>query len=166
LSHPLRVGLISDTHGHLRPEVFDAFAGVDRVLHAGDVGDPEILADLATIAPVTAVWGNADGMAVHAVTREQAEIEVGGVRMAVIHGHQVHPHYSSLVERFPGARVIVHGHTHVPRSVEVGGAIVVNPGAAGMALKGHPPAVCILEIQDGAIRLCRVDLSIDDGSEA
>ncbi len=166
MSRPLRIGLISDTHGHLRPEVFDAFEGVDRILHAGDVGDPEILADLATIAPVTAVWGNTDGVAVHAVTREQAEIEVGGVRVAVIHGHQVHPHYSSLVGRFPGAQVIVHGHTHIPRSVEAGGAIVVNPGAAGMALKGHPPAVSILEILDGAVGLRPVDLSLDDRSEA
>src|SRR5690606_23566081 len=63
-AHPVspsfRVGLISDTHGRLRPEVFDIFAGVDRIVHAGDVGDRDILIELAAIAPVTAVWGNVD----------------------------------------------------------------------------------------------------------
>jgi putative phosphoesterase len=153
-----RLGLISDTHGLLRPEVFSAFRDVDRILHAGDVEDPRILTDLSTIAPVTAVWGNVDGVAVQAVTREETVVEAGGVRVALIHGHQVHPHYAALSGRFPGARVIVHGHTHVPRQRESAGVLLVNPGAAGDAQKGYPPSVAILEIRDGAISARHVEL--------
>ena len=144
-----RVGLISDTHGHLRPEVFEALEGVERVLHAGDVENPDHLADLEIIAPVTAVSGNVDGPKVRAGVPEQAVVEAGGIRIAVIHGHQVHPDYRLLLARFPDASVIVHGHTHVPRCDPVGGVLLVNPGAAGCAQKGYPPSVAILEVTDG-----------------
>jgi putative phosphoesterase len=154
-----RIGLISDTHGHLRPEVFDALAGVERVIHAGDVEDPDHLTDLAAIAPVTAVAGNVDGLAVRAVLPEQAVVDAAGVRVAVIHGHQVHPDYRRLLARFPDARVIVHGHTHVPRCDRVGDVLIVNPGAAGQAQKGHPPCVAILEVVGGepAVRYVPLD---------
>jgi len=144
-----RVGLISDTHGHLRPEVFAALEGVERVLHAGDVENPDHLTDLSVIAPVTAVSGNVDGPAVRSGVPEQVVVVVGGVRVAVIHGHQVHPEYRLLLARFPDARVIVHGHTHVPRCDMVGDVLLVNPGAAGNAQKGHAPCVAILEVADG-----------------
>ena len=75
-----RVGLISDTHGHLRTAVFDALAGVERVIHAGDVEDPDHLTDLGVIAPVTAVAGNVDTHTVRAVAPEEAEVDVAGVR--------------------------------------------------------------------------------------
>ena len=140
--------MISDTHGHLRPEVFEALRGVDRVLHAGDVQDPDHLTDLGAIAPVTAVYGNVDGHDVRAGVTEQVELDVAGVRVAMIHGHQVHPDYPRLLARFPDARVIVHGHTHVPRCEPFGNVLLVNPGAAGLAQKGHPPSVAILEVTD------------------
>ena len=144
-----RIGLISDTHGLLRPEVFAALEGVERLLHAGDVEYPDHLSDLSVIAPVTAVSGNVDGPAVRAGIPEQAVLGVGGVRVALIHGHQVHPDYRLLLARFPDARVIVHGHTHVPRCDVVGDVLLVNPGAAGKAQKGHAPSVAILEVEDG-----------------
>ncbi len=153
-----RVGLISDTHGHLRPEVFEALEGVERVLHAGDVENPEHLADLEAIAPVTAVSGNVDGPAVRADVPEEAVVAVGGVRVAVIHGHQVHPDYRLLLARFPRARVIVHGHTHVPRCETVGDVLLVNPGAAGKAQKGCPPSVAILEVVSGQPSVRHVSL--------
>jgi putative phosphoesterase len=153
-----RVGLISDTHGHLRPEVFAALEGVERVLHAGDVEDPDHLTDLSVIAPVTAVSGNVDGPAVRSGVPEQAVLVVGGLRVAVIHGHQVHPEYRLLLARFPDARVIVHGHTHVPRCEMVGDVLLVNPGAAGNAQKGHAPSVAILEVADGRPTVRHVNL--------
>ena len=153
-----RIGLIADTHGHLRPEVFDVLAGVDRVIHAGDVVDPVHLTDLAAIAPVTGVSGNVDGHAVRAVAPEQAVFDAAGVRVAVIHGHQVHPDYRRLLARFPDARVIVHGHTHVPRCDRVGDVLIVNPGAAGQAQKGHPPSVAILEVVGGEPTVRHVEL--------
>lgn len=157
--HPAaRVGLISDTHGHLRTAVFDALAGVERVIHAGDVEDPDHLTDLGVIAPVTAVAGNVDTHAVRAVAPDEAEVDVAGVRVAVIHGHQVHPDYRLLLARFPEARVIVHGHTHVPRCDSVGDVLIVNPGAAGKALKGYPPTVAILEVAGGVPTVRHVEL--------
>lgn len=153
-----RVGLISDTHGHLRPEVFEALEGVEQVIHAGDVENPEHLIDLAAIAPVTGVAGNVDGSAVRAVVSEEVVVDVAGLRVAVIHGHQVHPDYRLLLRRFPDAQVIVHGHTHVPRCDSVGDVLIVNPGAAGHAHKGYPPSVAILEISDGQPTVRHVDL--------
>lgn len=153
-----RIGLISDTHGFLRPEVFQALEGVDRILHAGDVEDPDHLTDLGVIAPVTAVAGNVDRHAVRAVAPDEAQVDVAGVHVAVIHGHQVHPDYRLLLARFPEARVIVHGHTHVPRCDSVGDVLIVNPGAAGKAQKGYPPTVAILEVADGVPTVRHVEL--------
>lgn len=153
-----RVGLISDTHGYLGLEVFRALAGVERVIHAGDVEDADHLRDLEAIAPVTAVSGNVDGHAVRAVVPEEAEVVVAGIRLALIHGHQVHPDYRLLLARFPDAKVIVHGHTHVPRCDRVGDVLMVNPGAAGRAQKGYPPSVAILEVSDGVPTVRHVEL--------
>lgn len=158
-----RLGLISDTHGLLRPEVFRVLEGVDRVIHAGDVEDPDHLTDLEAIAPVTAVSGNVDRHDVRAVVPEEAELEVAGVRVAVIHGHQVHPDYRLLLKRFPAARVIVHGHTHVPRCESVGDVLIVNPGAAGSAQKGHAPSVAVLEVTDGRPVVRHVELESPAG---
>ena len=158
--HPaaLLVGLISDTHGHLRSRVFDVFAGVDRILHAGDVEDAGILTDLEAIAPLTAVSGNVDGSRIRATVPEEATLDVGGVRIALIHGHQVHPDYRRLLGRFPDAAVIVHGHTHVPRCDPVGDVLLVNPGAAGKAQKGYLPMVALLEVVDGRATVKHVEL--------
>jgi putative phosphoesterase len=152
------VGLISDTHGHLRPSVLTVFDGVDLILHAGDVEDPDILTDLMAIAPVTAVSGNVDGSEIRAAVPEEATVEVGGVRIGLIHGHQVHPDYRLLLGRFPDAAVIVHGHTHVPRCDSVGEVMIVNPGAAGKALKGYSPMVALLEVVAGRATVKHVEL--------
>jgi putative phosphoesterase len=85
----VKIGIISDTHGLLRPQVFDVFQGVEHILHAGDIGNLDIITELEAIAPVTAVWGNADGWEVRGRVPEVAEVELGGVRVAVIHGMQV-----------------------------------------------------------------------------
>jgi len=127
--------------------------------HVWDLVADSIVTRFPADAPVTAVAGNVDGLAVRAVLPEQAVVDAAGVRVAVIHGHQVHPDYRRLLARFPDARVIVHGHTHVPRCDRVGDVLIVNPGAAGQAQKGHPPCVAILEVVGGepAVRYVPLD---------
>lgn len=153
-----RVGVISDTHGLLRPGVFEAFRGVSHILHAGDVGDSTILADLAAIAPVTAVWGNMDGHEVRSDMPEEALVELQGVRIAVIHGHQLGD-YGRLPARFPEARVIVHGHTHLPANRLVGGTLVLNPGSAGPRRPGKPVTVALLHLDPDGVLARHVHLS-------
>lgn len=145
----MKIGLISDTHGRLRPEVFEILEGVERVLHAGDVGPPGLLVELEAIAPVTAVWGNTDGFELRSTLPEIAEIELAGERVVVVHGHQLgSPTPRALRSAHPGAAVIVYGHTHRPL-VERNGALVVNPGSAGAARFGIPPSVGILTMGAG-----------------
>lgn len=146
----MRIGLISDTHGRLRPEVFELFRGVDHILHAGDVGPADLLVELEAVAPVTAVWGNTDGFDLRARLPEIAAVELAGVRIVVAHGHQLgSPTAPALRRAHPEAAVIVFGHTHRPL-VDPGPALVVNPGSAGAARFGIPPSVGILTLAGGA----------------
>ena len=85
----MRLGIISDTHGMLRPEVFEAFSGVDRILHAGDVGNAGILTDLQALAPVTAVYGNTDGAELRRSLPQVAALELDGFDIVVTHGDQL-----------------------------------------------------------------------------
>lgn len=143
-SEARRVGLISDTHGLLRPEVFEVFAGVDLILHAGDVGDDDILDELATIAPVYAVRGNTDRVD-NPRLPESVELEINGVTVHVSHGHEVGAKPITLMAAYP-ARVIVYGHTHRELITRDGGQLVVNPGAAGARRFDLLPCVGILRI--------------------
>lgn len=153
------IGVISDTHGLLRPEVFEVFEGVSLILHAGDVGSPGILTDLEAIAPVAAVWGNVDGWEIRGHSPESASGEIARLRWAMAHGHQVEPAYERLVERFPGAGLVVHGHTHEPSLVRVGSALLLNPGAAGPRRFDKPVTVAVVEVVgDGAPSVRHVDL--------
>lgn len=143
-----RLGLISDTHGLLRPEVHDAFRGVESILHAGDVGGDEILDELALIAPVHAVFGNTDELG-NTRLRTSIDMEIAGVSIHVSHGHETGaPKPERLIARY-AADVIVYGHTHLPLVTRAAGRLVVNPGAAGPARFEILPSVAILEIRDG-----------------
>ena len=144
----MRVGLISDTHGLVRPSVHRALAGVDLILHAGDVGDDAILDELETIAPVLAVYGNTDSPE---RPRLMAAIDrrLGGLSVHVSHGHEVgSPTPARLVERYP-ADVVVYGHTHRQLVTRVGAQLVVNPGAAGARRFKLLPSVGVLRIGEG-----------------
>ena len=142
----MRIGLISDTHGRLRNEVFELFTGVDRILHAGDVGPPDLLVELESIAPVIAVWGNTDGHELRAALPEAATLDLDARRVVVVHGHQLgSPTPSALREAHRDADVIVYGHTHRPL-VDEGEVLVVNPGSAGAARFGLAPSVGILSL--------------------
>jgi putative phosphoesterase len=147
----MRLGIISDTHGLLRPEVFEAFREVDLILHAGDVGPPDLLTELGAIAPVMAVWGNTDGFAVRARIPELLETEIEGFPFVIVHGHQYgSPTPEALFEAFPEALVIIYGHTHRPLLTLVDQVVtVMNPGGAGQRRFDLPPSVGILELEPG-----------------
>jgi putative phosphoesterase len=144
-----RVGLISDTHGMLRPDIAALFAGVDLIVHAGDVGGGAVLEGLALIATVEAVYGNVDDPHDPRLSRERT-IPVGALTLHVSHGHELgSPTPARLVARYR-ADILVFGHTHraLVTRIGQGGAptLVVNPGAAGPRRFDLKPSVAILTI--------------------
>jgi uncharacterized protein len=123
----VRVGVISDTHGLLRPEAEAALAGCDRILHAGDIGDPDILPRLGRIAPVAAVRGNCDIEAWARSHPERLRLDLGGCAVLMLHD------LATLAESpaADGIAVVVSGHTHRPEIEERAGILFLNPGSAG-----------------------------------
>ena len=147
----MRLGLIADTHGKLRPAVHDVFARVDRILHAGDVGAAEILDELEMLAPVTAVYGNVDSAVMRRRLPQVAEIELDGFRVVVTHGDQLgSPEPEGLKAQFPRADVIVFGHTHQALIRDMPDfTVVINPGSAGPRRFDLAPSVAIMEMEPG-----------------
>jgi putative phosphoesterase len=147
----VRLGILADTHGTLRPEVLEVFATVDLILHAGDVGDPGILDRLEVLAPVTAVYGNVDGGLLRRRLPRVAELKVDGFVFVVTHGDQYgSPTPRVLKAAFPEADVVVFGHTHRAVLHDFDDfSVVVNPGAAGAARSALPPSVAIMETEPG-----------------
>ena len=155
----MRVGLISDTHGLLRPEVFDAFEGVEHIIHAGDVGDDEILLELGAIAPLTAVWGNVDVGEMRRTLSEVARVVLDGVAIVVVHGLQFgSPTGRSVAAAYPDADLVVFGHSHQPVIERHGRVLAVNPGSAGPARFKLPVTVAIATCLDGQVDAERLDL--------
>jgi putative phosphoesterase len=129
-SDAITLGLISDTHGLLRPAVHDALKGVSLILHAGDVGGSEILDELRLIAPVHAVYGNTDPAGDPDLSQEIV-VPIGDIEIHVSHGHELgSPTPEKLLSSYP-QDVIVYGHTHRQMITHADGRLVVNPGAAG-----------------------------------
>ncbi|MBL6750028.1 MAG: metallophosphoesterase family protein [Nevskia sp.] len=122
-----RIGLISDTHGLLRPQAVAALQGSDFIVHAGDIGDPAILERLAGIAPLTAVRGNNDSAAGFLRLADSAWLQVGSQRILVLHDIAA----LDAVPDAGGASVVIHGHSHKPAVERRGGVLYVNPGSAG-----------------------------------
>jgi putative phosphoesterase len=147
----MRLGVIADTHGLLRPEVFEVFHEVDHILHAGDLGPLELLAELELLAPVTAVYGNTDGFDVRARLPQVARVELDGFRVVVTHGDQFGSPTPEMVQQaFPDAEILVFGHTHRPLLTLVDVVVtVMNPGGAGHRRFNLPPSVGILELEPG-----------------
>lgn len=148
----MRLGIISDTHNVLRPEVLEVFSQVDHILHGGDVGDADILTQLEAVAPVTAVFGNTDGFEMRSKLPKIAQIQLDGFDVVVTHGDQLgHPTPALLHEAFPRAEIIVFGHTHTPVLELVDRTVtVMNPGSAGPKRFDRPaPSVGIMELEPG-----------------
>lgn len=123
----LRVGLIADTHGLLRPEATAFLAGSDHIVHAGDVGDPSILDALAAIAPLTAIRGNVDMDVWASQLPDTTRSVIGGVTLYVLHDLAA----LDIKPRAQGIRVVVYGHSHQASVSERDGVVYVNPGSAG-----------------------------------
>jgi uncharacterized protein len=141
------VGVISDTHGLVRPALASVFEGVDLIVHAGDVGGGAVLKALQAIAPVEAVSGNVDDRHDPMLPRERS-IPLGGLILHVSHGDELgRPTPELLLARY-AADIIVYGHTHQQRSVRAGNRLVVNPGAAGPRRFNVQPSVARLTVQD------------------
>ena len=144
------VGLIADTHGLVRPEAIAALAGVDLILHGGDVGGPAVITALAQIAPVRAVIGNTDSPDVGLPTAIDCTLE--GVRIHVSHGHELgSPTPQRLAAKY-SADVIVYGHTHRRLLEEIGTTLVVNPGAAGPRRFNVLPSVALLTVPERRVQ--------------
>ena len=145
---PRIIGVISDTHGLLRPDVHEALAGVELILHAGDVGGDDILDELQLIAPVRAVYGNTDAPGQPRL-RDSVEVKIDGVSIHVSHGHEIgSPVPAKLLERY-ATDVVIYGHTHRPLIAKADGRLVLNPGAAGPRRFDILPSVARLTIAEG-----------------
>jgi putative phosphoesterase len=147
----VRLGILSDTHGLLRPDVFEIFSQVDHILHAGDVGPPSLLTELETLAPVTAVYGNTDDWDLRHRLPQVAQVQLDGFEIVVTHGDQFgSPTPEVLQAAFPDAEIIVFGHTHRPVLTLVDVVVtVMNPGSAGKRRFGLRPSVGIMELEPG-----------------
>ncbi len=142
------VGLISDTHGLLRPEAVDLLRGSDFIVHAGDIGDPEILAELARLAPVTAVRGNIDrGTWAHAIPKTQV-LEIGGVALLYVL-HSIED--LDLDPAAAGFHAVISGHSHHPGIRWKDGVLYVNPGSAGPRRFSLPISVGHLLVDHGKV---------------
>jgi putative phosphoesterase len=152
-----RLGIISDTHGLLRPEAAAFLQGCDRILHGGDIGSTEVLTRLSTLAPVTAVRGNNDQGAWAEVIPETELFEFSGIYIYTIHD-------LSLLDIDPstaGIQVVVSGHSHKPLIEQRDGIVFVNPGSAGPRRFKLPISVAELLVEGGAVSARVVELNID-----
>ncbi|BBO87776.1 metallophosphoesterase family protein [Desulfosarcina ovata] len=141
------IGVLSDTHGLVRPEVEKALAGCDRLLHAGDVGDADVLKRLERIAPVVAVRGNTDHGSWAEALPAQEMVEIEGVFFYILHDRC----RLDLEPSAAGIHVVVSGHTHQPELVEKNGVVYLNPGSAGHRRYDYPVSVAIVRIENGTV---------------
>lgn len=158
MNHPMgqhRLGIIADTHGLLRPEAVETLRGVERILHAGDVGKPEILKRLSEVAPVTAVRGNVDtGRWARELPHTQV-IEVGSVTLYMIHILQE----LDLNPAAAGFQAVISGHSHQPSVQWKEGVLYLNPGSAGPRRFKLPVSVAILVIDGETLEPKLMELS-------
>ncbi|MCG6204120.1 metallophosphatase family protein [Rhodopseudomonas sp. HC1] len=139
------VGIISDTHGLLRPEAVRRLTGVDAIIHAGDIGDPAIIETLRTLAPVTAIRGNIDRGDWARAYRETERVEIAGRTLFVLHDFKT----LAIDPESDGVDVVVCGHSHAPRIETQGSVLILNPGSAGPRRFKLPVTLAMLELADG-----------------
>jgi hypothetical protein len=151
----LRVGLISDTHGLLRPEARAFLVGCDYIVHGGDIGDPAILDELASMAPLIAVRGNNDKDSWGVRLAETELIRIGNVFVYVIHNLEELDIDPAAID----VRVVVSGHSHRPKVVERDGVLYVNPGSCGPRRFNLPISLGELRVSGSAVEARTVELS-------
>ena len=144
----LRVGVISDTHGLVRPEAIEALRSADVIVHAGDVGGPHLLRELGDLAPVIAVRGNVDTEPWAKALPDRRRLELSGAKVLLLHDR-------AMVGASPAAEgvdVVVFGHSHEPLTDRQGGVLWFNPGSAGPKRFSLPVSLGFLAIEDGRVR--------------
>jgi putative phosphoesterase len=147
-----KIGLISDTHGLMRPQALKALRGVELILHAGDIGKPEVLAALGEIAPVLAIRGNNDRQAWARRLPDVLRLRINGVNLQVIHND--HDPASR------GIRAVISGHSHRPGNVKRDGVLFINPGSAGPRRFTLPVAIGTMRLDGNNIRSRIIELVI------
>ena len=148
------IGVISDTHGLLRPEARVALAECEHILHAGDVGDAAILDSLRKIAPVTAIRGNVDTSGACAELPETEMVELGGVVFYLVHS----VNWLDLDPVAAGVQVVVSGHSHKPSVERKNGVVYLNPGSAGPRRFSLPVSVGLITVSGGTVQARIVEL--------
>lgn len=149
-----RVGVISDTHGLVRPEALAALRGSELIIHAGDVGAPEVLERLRALAPVAAVRGNVDRGAWADELPEERTVEVDGARIHVVHN------LKAMTAAPEGCRLVISGHSHKPSIQRRDGVIYLNPGSAGPRRFTLPVAVATIRLSSRGLRPRLVELTV------
>jgi hypothetical protein len=155
---PILIGVISDTHGLLRPEAVEALRGSQQIIHAGDVGDPAILQQLAAIAPLTAIRGNVDKEPWSKKLPATEVVELGGISIYVLHDLAK----LDLKPEAAGFQVVIYGHSHIPKQEARDGVLYFNPGSAGPRRFKLPVSMGKLIISGGNVRGEIVTLAIED----
>lgn len=140
------IGVISDTHGLLRPEAKYQLTGVDHIIHAGDIGSPDIVPGLAEIAPVTAIKGNIDQAAWASSFAEEEILEIAGRKIFILHNRNE----LNCDPGIAGFDIVISGHSHKPAIETIDGVLYLNPGSAGPRRFTLPIAVAFLELSPGS----------------
>lgn len=152
----IRIGLVSDTHGLLRPEALAFLRGCDHIVHGGDIGDAAILEALAQLAPLTVVRGNNDQGDWASGLPESALLKIGGISLYALHDLA----QLAIEAAEAGLRVVVSGHSHQAKIEERGGVLFVNPGSAGPRRFKLPVTLAELLVDDGAVSARIVELAL------
>lgn len=149
------IGVISDTHGYIDPRAYSALDGVELILHAGDIGNEDVIASLETVAPVQAVWGNVDAFPLTTRYPEVLAVAPGGVRICVIHQYVDlrTSNIRNVVRRQLEGKldILIYGHSHQARLERAGDIYLFNPGSAGKRRFSLRPAVGLITIYDTGV---------------
>ncbi len=151
----MRIGLISDTHGLLRPDALAALQGCAQIIHAGDIGKPQVLDGLRAIAPLEAIRGNIDTADWAQVLPERLDLRIGGLTLHVLHDLK----QLDIDPLAAGVDVVIAGHSHKPKVERRDGVLYVNPGSAGPRRFSLPISLALLELNDGQAQVELISLS-------
>lgn len=151
----MRIGLISDTHGLLRPEAVAALQGCAQIIHAGDIGKPQVLDGLRAIAPLEAIRGNIDIADWALELPERLDLRIGGLTLHVLHDLK----QMDIDPLAAGIDVVIAGHSHKPKVERRDGVLYINPGSAGPRRFSLPISLALLELNDGDAQVELISLS-------